>query len=275
MFHAKSPLSTFTKGVLFCFNRPMALLPLCCFVGIQSLTGCSQPSNTIAQVVATPTSETVPAKQPSASSPAKAITSQSKDVVSKDSNTKSAPKSLSNTKKSNMDSLFNKLTEEESYVILKKGTERPFVGEFTDLEDKGTYICRRCNAPLYKSDSKFHSGCGWPSFDDEIPDAVERHTDADGRRTEIVCSNCGGHLGHVFTGERFTKKDTRHCVNSISMKFVPEGKPLPKVIKAEEGDDAKPKSEPNATAPKSASDKSSVSSKQPPSLKDSEPAKDK
>jgi len=122
---------------------------------------------------------------------------------------------------------YNKLTAEEKRVILRKGTERAFVGEFTDTETKGTYICRRCNAALYRSDSKFHSGCGWPSFDDEIEGSVTRVPDIDGFRTEIVCSNCDGHLGHVFLGERFTSKDTRHCVNSISMKFVADGKALP------------------------------------------------
>lgn len=115
---------------------------------------------------------------------------------------------------------WNKLTDKEAYVILEKGTEYPFTGEFTEHFEKGTYVCRQCEAALYKSEDKFHSGCGWPAFDDEIPGAITKVLDADGRRIEIICSNCQGHLGHVFHGEQFTPKDTRHCVNSISMKFI-------------------------------------------------------
>ncbi len=116
---------------------------------------------------------------------------------------------------------FNKLTPDEERVIIHKGTEIPFTGEYVNNYDSGTYVCKRCDTPLYRSEDKFDGHCGWPSFDDEIQGAVKRVQDADGRRTEILCNTCDAHLGHVFLGEGFTSKQTRHCVNSISMKFIP------------------------------------------------------
>ena len=115
-----------------------------------------------------------------------------------------------------------KLTKEEESVIVNKSTEMPFTGRYFAFWERGTYICKRCGAPLYRSESKFEANCGWPSFDDEIPGTVKRLPDPDGVRTEIQCAKCGAHLGHVFLGEGFTKKNTRHCVNSISMDFVPD-----------------------------------------------------
>jgi methionine-R-sulfoxide reductase len=115
---------------------------------------------------------------------------------------------------------FNKLTQEEKQVIIGKNTEAPFTGEYDSFYKTGKYVCRQCNNPLFTSDAKFKSGCGWPSFDDHFDNAIKRIPDDDGIRIEIVCAKCNGHLGHVFEGENYTKKNTRHCVNSLSLRFV-------------------------------------------------------
>lgn len=125
---------------------------------------------------------------------------------------------------------FNQLNEEEKRIIESKGTEAAFSGEYDDFYVPGTFICRRCNSPLFSSKAKFDANCGWPAFDDNFPDAVKRTPDEDGYRTEIECSHCGAHLGHVFEGENFTNKDTRHCVNSLSLKFISEADRLPEVL---------------------------------------------
>jgi methionine-R-sulfoxide reductase len=121
------------------------------------------------------------------------------------------------------DPKHNTLSPDEKDVIESKGTEPPFTGEYDDFYEAGTYTCRRCDAALYRSDDKFDAHCGWPAFDQEIPGAMRRIPDPDGQRTEIECANCGAHLGHVFVGERLTERNTRHCVNSLSMKFTPAG----------------------------------------------------
>lgn len=125
---------------------------------------------------------------------------------------------------------YNTLTPEEKHVIEEKGTETPFTGEYDNLYEDGTFICRRCNAPLFSSKAKFDARCGWPAFDENFPDAVKRIQDPDGKRTEIECANCGAHLGHVFEGEHMTDKDTRHCVNSLSIRFIKKMGDMPKII---------------------------------------------
>lgn len=126
--------------------------------------------------------------------------------------------------------MYNKLTPQEEEIILNKGTEPPFSSEYDNFYKDGVFICRRCNAPLFSSQAKFDAACGWPSFDENFPKALKRVPDRDGIRTEIQCANCEGHLGHVFEGEKFTEKDTRHCVNSLSIRFIPKGGKLPEVL---------------------------------------------
>lgn len=126
---------------------------------------------------------------------------------------------------------YNELTQEEKNVIDDRGTEQPFTGEYDNFYEPGTFLCRKCNNPLFSSKAKFDAGCGWPAFDDHFTNAVSRVREQLDPRSEIRCSNCDGHLGHVFEGEQFTIKNTRHCVNSVSIKFVPEGEKLPKVLK--------------------------------------------
>jgi peptide-methionine (R)-S-oxide reductase len=127
---------------------------------------------------------------------------------------------------------YNLLTEEESAVIVSRSTEPPFSGEYDNFFQDGTFICRRCNAPLFSSKAKFDAGCGWPSFDQNFPEAVKQLLDPDGRRIEIRCAHCDAHLGHVFMGEGYTKENTRHCVNSLSLRFIPQADQLPEVKKS-------------------------------------------
>ncbi len=155
-------------------------------------------------------------------------------TVSCQNNDKTNSETFDNTQE-NRNMNYNKLTKEEQHIILNKGTERPHTGIYNDFFEEGTFNCKQCGTALYKSDTKFDGHCGWPSFDEEIEGAVKRITDADGRRTEIVCANCGGHLGHVFLGEGFTDKDTRHCVNSVSLSFSP----LKELVKKYEADEPK------------------------------------
>jgi peptide-methionine (R)-S-oxide reductase len=188
------------------------------------VTGCADGTSSLALTQA---DEPVVAAAAQAAPSHSTVSSQETSV---ETSTRENNRSSENIRIIESEDQFNSLSPEEQRVILRKGTERAFVGEYTDVEVKGTYICRRCNAALYQSDSKFHSGCGWPSFDDQIKDAVKQVPDIDGSRTEIICANCNGHLGHVFLGEQFTAKNTRHCVNSISMKFIPEGQPKPPTL---------------------------------------------
>ena len=126
--------------------------------------------------------------------------------------------------------MYNKLTSQQEDIIEGKGTEKPFSGEYDNFYENGIFVCRRCNNPLFSSESKFDAGCGWPAFDENFPDAVKRIPDEDGKRVEIQCTNCGAHLGHIFEGEKLTEKDTRHCVNSLSIKFVTKGKNMPRIL---------------------------------------------
>lgn len=188
---------------------------------------------------------------------------EDKKAVKSDDN-----KGKSSAKKVDQPLKYNRLTPEEQRVLLFKGTDRPFSGKYTDSKRDGTYLCKRCNAPLYDSKDKFPSNCGWPSFDDELKGAVKRKLETDGTgRVEIVCACCGGHLGHVFEGEQFTDKNTRHCVNSSSMKFIARGNELPKVIRLEGDAGEKPSDgetlkEGESVEEKSEAEKSSGSGKE-------------
>ena len=127
---------------------------------------------------------------------------------------------------------YNNLSPEEKSVIDDKQTERPFTGEYDDFYKEGTFVCKKCNSPLFSSKSKFDAHCGWPAFDSNYPNAIKRIPDEDGQRVEIQCANCSAHLGHVFEGEHFTDTNIRHCVNSLSIRFIAEGQKLPRIILA-------------------------------------------
>ncbi len=126
--------------------------------------------------------------------------------------------------------MYNKLTSQEADIIENKGTEAPFSGEYDDFYEDGVFICKKCNTPLFGSEAKFDAGCGWPAFDEAYPDALLRIPDSDGKRTEIQCANCGAHLGHEFVGEHLSEKNTRHCVNSLSIKFIPKSQKMPEAL---------------------------------------------
>ena len=210
-------------AVVFHYRGVMRYLSMRLRLGVATLallTGC--------QNAAVDSAPDVPTGAPPPATVEQGVTMDATDAVAPAEN--DLPVTKNPMMKKTVATAYNPLTADEERVIIRKGTERAFTGEYTDLKAKGTFICRRCNAPLYTSDAKFDSHCGWPSFDEHLSAAVERHPDPDGSRVEIVCANCAGHLGHVFEGEGFTEKNTRHCVNSVSMKFVADGQELPPVI---------------------------------------------